>query len=136
MATIREISEFHHEKVEGVSEDSDWMTYDGWRVVTDDEMIRVGIWDGQSCCESFGYFSTDDDPSRFVGADLLRVERVDGDLKTIPDMEYGLDSGGAVFVNFVTDRGNFQLAVYNAHNGYYGHEAVVSSRELTFSAYV
>ena len=33
--------------------------------------------------------------------------------------------GGIQFVDFVTDRGTFQLAVYNSHNGYYGHGILV-----------
>lgn len=30
------------------------------------------------------------------------------------------------FVDFVTSRGTFQLAVYNSHNGYYGHGIIVA----------
>ena len=114
---------------------SAWNKCDGWEVVCDDQTVTVAIGNTQDCCESWGYFNSDDDPSKFVGANLLRVERVAEDLAknlvtTIPDMEYGLDEGGAIFVNVVTDRGTFQLAVYNAHNGYYGHEAVVISRDV------
>jgi len=132
MDTIREITEFRNEKL-GMADD--WQSFDGWRVVTDDQTVVVGISNSQSCCESWGYFNSDDDPQKHVGAELLRVERVSEDetkrlVTTIPDMEYGLDSGGAVFVNIVTDRGTFQLAAYNSHNGYYGHGAVVISRDL------
>jgi len=35
------------------------------------------------------------------------------------------DCGDAVFLNIRTNRGNLQFAVYNAHNGYYGHSAYV-----------
>jgi hypothetical protein len=30
-------------------------------------------------------------------------------------------NGTAYFVNFYTSKGMFQLAVYDSHNGYYGH---------------
>ena len=36
------------------------------------------------------------------------------------------ETGGIQFVTFNTDRGAFQLAVYNAHNGYYGHEILIA----------
>ena len=29
------------------------------------------------------------------------------------------------FINFETDRGVFQLTVYNTHNGYYGHDIFI-----------
>lgn len=130
MSTITEITEFHDEKL---STERDWDTYEGWRVVTDDQIVSVGISNQPNCCEQWGYFSTDDDPGKYVGAELLRVERVDGDLKTIPDLDYGLEAGDAMFVNFVTSRGTFQLGVYNAHNGYYGHSAIVIGRDLSVS---
>lgn len=135
METIQEITEFHDEK--GLQGEA-WQSFDGWNVVTDDQTVVVAISNGQDCCESWGYFNSDDDPQKYVGAKLLRVERVAEDeaqrlVTTIPDMEYGLDEGGAVFVNIVTDRGTFQLAAYNSHNGYYGHEAVVISRDLNLS---
>ena len=131
MSQIIEISEFLNDELE-----SSWNRYEGWRVVTEDDTITVGISNYASCCETWGYFSTDDDPKKFVGADLIEVTRVtDG---TVPRSvtEYGLDSGGAMFVNFKTDRGTFQIAVYNAHNGYYSHEAVVISRDLNLSEYL
>ena len=104
--------------------------YEGWEVVTDDQTVRIGIENEQSCCERWGYTCSEDDPARFVGAELLRVERVDGDTTLIPE---GFYEGGTIFVNIVTDRGKFQLAVYNEHNGYYGHDGVVISRDLNIS---
>lgn len=137
MSTIREITEFENEALTGET----WQHFDGWRIVADDQTVVVGISNSQDCCEEFGYFNSDDDPLKYIGAELLRVERVSEDkserlVTTIPDVEYGLDAGAAVFVNIVTDRGAFQLAAYNAHNGYYGHEAVVISRDLNVSEIV
>jgi hypothetical protein len=34
-------------------------------------------------------------------------------------------------VNIDTDRGQLQFVAYNEHNGYYGHNAVVVSKQLT-----
>ena len=36
----------------------------------------------------------------------------------------------AMFVNFETSNGTFQLTMYNTHNGYYGHSAVLVSKQL------
>ncbi len=130
----------HEAKWGGHDPDGGWETsYEGWEVITDDQTVRVGISNGQDCCEVFGYAVSEDDPAKFVGAELLRIERVTldegmGTFRTrVEGFEYGLEDGGAVFVNVVTDRGNFQITVYNMHNGYYGHEAVVISRDLNIS---
>jgi hypothetical protein len=44
----------------------------------------------------------------------------------VKESGYYEDEGGIQFVDFVTDKGVFQLAVYNAHNGYYGHGILVA----------
>lgn len=100
---------------------------DGYEVKTTDHRYLVLIDNGQSCCESWGYLSTEDNLQEFVGADLLDVELTDTSLKTEPieELEY-IDEGGVQFVTFKTSRGDFQLAVYNGHNGYYGHGIIVA----------
>lgn len=113
--------------------------FSGYEVETDCQKILVLVDQVQSCCESAGYLSTPDDPKEFVGAQLRKVEIVDQALsKEAWDKEhpYGLDRGGVVFVNFETDQGLFQLAVYNSHNGYYGHDARVVSRDLNYEEVV
>jgi hypothetical protein len=112
---------------------------DGYEVKTEKHTIRVLIDNGQSCCESWGYFSSDDDLSGFVGADLRDIELTDKALKveSLPNDVVSYDDktkidiygGGIQFVTFKTDRGDFQLAVYNSHNGYYGHGIIVSVDE-------
>lgn len=76
----------------------------------------LDMWDdGQSCCEH-RYMRTDDDLSEYEGTTLLDFE-----LKTAPDQE---DEYGEVhevqFLDVKTDKGVFQLANHNEHNGYYG----------------
>jgi hypothetical protein len=80
------------------------------------------IWDdGQSCCE-WRYMRTDDTLSEFSGAKLLGLE-----LKDAPDQE---DEYGEVheiqFLDVKTDKGIFQIATHNEHNGYYGGFNVVA----------
>lgn len=102
---------------------------DGYKVETDKHVYYVLIDNGQSCCESWGYISSEDDYSQFINAKLLEVNLTDKALnkKYVEDSEYydGTE-GGIQFVDFVTDRGVFQLAVYNAHNGYYGHGILIA----------
>lgn len=76
---------------------------------------------GQSCCEH-RYMRTDDNLSEYVGAVLLDLE-----LKDAPDMvdEYG--DHEVRFLDVKTDKGVFQLANHNEHNGYYGGFWIVAS---------
>lgn len=97
--------------------------FEGISVTTDKHKFLVGIEMGQSCCENYGYLTSEDIPSEHIGANLLSVEVVDGDLKTF-DIEDSTDMH-AMFVNFKTSVGTYQVVVYNEHNGYYGHEVVI-----------
>jgi hypothetical protein len=101
---------------------------DGYMVETDKHKYYVLIDNGQSCCESWGYLSSEDDLAQFVGANLTEVKLTDKALnqRIVNESEYYEGEGGIQFVDFVTDRGVFQLAVYNSHNGYYGHGILVA----------
>jgi len=101
---------------------------DGYLIETDKHKYHILISNGQSCCESWGYFSSEDDTERFVGRELCEVNLTDVALnkKKVEDSGYYEDNGGIQFVDFVTDKGVLQLAVYNAHNGYYGHGIVIA----------
>lgn len=99
----------------------DW---EGYEVTTNGRMIRVCISNSSSCCESWGHLSSDDDLQQYVGANLRSVTSVDKALNTKTDPG-DIDEGTVYFVNFNTDRGKFQLAVYDAHNGYYGHSVEI-----------
>lgn len=108
-----------------------WSSYDGYQIITDQQTIKIGISDGQSCCESFGCIITNDEIKEFIGAELLGISITDTALnnKKIEELEY-LDCGGAMFVNLETSEGLLQFVAYNSHNGYYGHEAVLVSKQL------
>lgn len=113
MITIKSIKE--------VSDDR----YDGYEIACDDgTTYSFLIHNWQSCCESWGYFSSEDDLQSFAGANLLDIRVTDTALKnTELKMKQGyLTVGDCIFVTVKTDRGDFQLTVYNSHNGYYGHE--------------
>ena len=106
--------------------DSEYDNFKGFIVTTNKRRISIGISKGQSCCEVTGYFMSEDDPKSFVGKRLVKVEVVDTLLNKsqVGQLEY-LDQGGVMFVNFECEDDCLQFVCYNAHNGYYGHEAVV-----------
>lgn len=101
---------------------------DGYRVTTDEHVIHVLISNYQNCCEDWGYMTSDDDLTGYVGARLKRIHLTDTALnkQVVEDTApYGFDEGGIQFVDLVTNRGTLQLAVYNGHNGYYGHSILI-----------
>jgi hypothetical protein len=100
----------------------DW---EGYEVTTNGRTIRVCISNSSCCCELWGHLSSDDDLQQYVGANLRSVTSVDKALNTKTDPG-DIDEGTVYFVNFNTDRGKFQLAVYDAHNGYYGHSVEIT----------
>jgi len=106
-----------------------WHNYDGYSVTTNKQTIKLGIDNGQCCCENWGYFWTNDNVEEFIGAEVLDVKIVDEclDVHQAPEIY----EGGVMFVTIVTDRGDLQFTAYNEHNGYYGHAAIVVSEQLT-----
>lgn len=105
------------------------IAFDGYKIITSEHEYMILIDNGQECCESWGYFSSDDDFKKFIGKELVSIELTDTALnkKKLEEVEpYGLDEGGIQFVDFKMGNGSvLQFAVYNAHNGYYGHSIMV-----------
>lgn len=107
---------------------------DGYKITTNEQEILIVVDNSSSCCEQWGYFSSEDNLKDFVGAEINNINLVDTALnvkameKEIP---YGVDCGDTMFVNIETNKGTLQLAVYNSHNGYYGHTAYLKSKQLT-----
>jgi len=119
------------EQIQSIEEFSDY-DYEGYLVKTNKQAIKVAISSGQSCCENYGYFATNDNLEDFLGATLLEIELVDEELKVnpVPKAPDIYDAGGVVFVNFLPSKGTMQLAVYNSHNSYYGNSIKVESKQL------
>lgn len=105
-----------------------YSSMDGFKVETEEHTFHVLIDNGQSCCESWGYLSSEDDLKYYIGSELTEVKLTDVALNqtVVKESDYYNDGGGIQFVDFVTNNGVFQLAVYNAHNGYYGHGILVA----------
>ena len=105
--------------------------YDGYEVVTTEQRIRFGIENQQSCCESWGYFITNDETADFIDAELLSVSITDTCLnsKKLEEIDAG-EYTNTMFVNLETSAGLLQFVAYNSHNGFYGHDAVLISTQL------
>ena len=110
---------------------------DGFVITTNEQSIKLGIDNGQCCCENWGYFMSEDDTSDFIGAKLIDVKITDTLLKPNDDFDVNdMYEGDVMFVNVETDKGLLQFVAYNEHNGYYGHEACVISKQLNESGYL
>lgn len=98
--------------------------YDGFIItLEDDTQIKMGISNGQSCCEQWGYIISEDSLEQFIGAEYHGVEVVNEKLETVDLGD--IYQGSCMFVNIKTSEGVLQFVAYNEHNGYYGHQAVV-----------
>lgn len=115
------------EEIYDFETESYWCKMDGYKIETEDHIFYVLIDNSQSCCEDWGYFSSEDDYRKFINSDLKEINLTDTSLnkKMLDEKDIYLDEGGIQFVDFVTSEGIFQLAVYNGHNGYYGHDILI-----------
>jgi hypothetical protein len=107
----------------------------GYEIHTNKQVITCFIGNVSGCCENWGFITTEDTIQDFIGAKLLGINLIDMDYKTHPltyDMEYG-DEGGFCFVDILTSKGTLQFALYNLHNGYYGHTVEITSNQLAHS---
>jgi len=103
-----------NKKIAGVdvSDSSLNITFEGGQILS--------VWDGgQSCCES-RYMTCDDDVSSFVGDKLVDMEMMVAD--NVEENGYGCHE--IQFLNVKTNKGVFQVATHNEHNGYYGGFAI------------
>lgn len=104
--------------------------YSGYVItLADGGAVKMGICNSQSCCEQWGYLTSQDDLSEFIGADLRSVSVVDAELQhyDVPEVY----SGSTMFINVDTSAGLLQFVAYNEHNGYYSHEAVLIENDIT-----
>lgn len=99
--------------------------FEGYVITTDKQQIKVMVSGGQCCCEDYGSLASEDDLSDYIGATLIKASVTGTDrVKSDVEFEYGFGEGDIMFVDFETSNGVFQIAVYNHHNGYYGHDGV------------
>ena len=116
------------------SEDEIADGYDGFEIKTNKRTIQLLVDNFQGCCESWGYMCSEDNPQDFVGSELLCIEYLNMDRRKVKVDCGDLDAGRVMFIDLVTTQGTFQVAVYNAHNGFYGHDArFVIDNELVTS---
>jgi hypothetical protein len=117
-----------------VCDDWEWDTYNGYKITTEMHEFYILINNFQYCCESWGYFYLNDDEQKFVGTELREINLTDMALnkRKVEESGYYEDSGGIQFIDFVTNKGILQFAVYNAHNGYYGHDIIFAKDEEIF----
>lgn len=115
------------EKIIGITEGDISSRMAGYIIETNKQKITVAISNNQSCCESWGYLTTNDNLQDFVDAELVNVRITDPDLKSFDVGGNEIYVGEAIFVTFETSNGDFQLVVYNSHNGYYSHRVEITS---------
>jgi hypothetical protein len=129
-------------KIEEYQEGKGWDTASGYAITTNKQVIKLLIDDDQQCCEHFGYFMSEDDFSGFIGAELIDIKITDTELKKGSLKQHDVDfddrwfEGGVLFVDLITSNGTLQFVAYNEHNGYYGHQAKVISKQLKYEEYL
>ncbi|QNO00276.1 hypothetical protein QGX21_gp012 [Pseudomonas phage phiPsa315] len=112
------------EEVTFGKENSSWYAYEGYEITLDNgQKIKMGIDNGQSCCENWGYIISEDNLAQFVGAEYYGIEAVGQALEHVEIKD--VYEGGIMFININTSEGVLQFVAYNEHNGYYSHNAVV-----------
>lgn len=102
-------------------------SFDGWIIKTTKRTIQILVNSDQCCCEDWGSIVSEDNVKYFIGSELLSIESVDKacNSKNMENIE--VYEGSIMFLNVNTDKGLLQFAVYNAHNGYYGHYAFIKT---------
>ena len=117
---IKEIKEIENDK------------YDGYCIILQDKnevkKVEILIENGQSCCENWGYICSEDIFENFIDSRVIEVNTtsVEGEtsIKDYMATEY-IDEDEIMFLTLKTSKGILQFAVYNSHNGYYGHNAII-----------
>ncbi len=129
IVSIKEIQGFEFSGKKSIWDNS----FAGFEVLTDKHSYKVLISNDQSCCENWGYAISEDNPDSFIDSTLQEITLTDTKLRTFAPNELPEDTsyseyynGLIQFVSFTTSNGLFQLAVYNEHNGYYGHTIFVT----------
>ena len=128
---IENIVEVFDHKIEGKS-----YLYEGYRIITSTKIYELLIDNVQSCCEDFGHITSEDNFKDFIGAEIKSIRCIDNadynEIKLLKDAAGNyVDVFDCAFVDIDTDKGKLQFAVYNAHNGYYGHNIILNTIDTT-----
>lgn len=100
--------------------------YTGYKIITDNNTFLILIENNRLCCEDYGYFSSDDNIESYIGKTLINFRVTDTLLNSekfdIEFKEANVELEDIQFIDFIFSDGTIlQFAVYNHHNGYYGH---------------
>ena len=120
---IKEIVFFYDKKIG----DLPYHKYEGYCIKTDKKDFYIAIDNSQKCCEDYGSICSDDNFDYFIGSKILDYRCVDDanydEIKIKKEFdEFYIDVFDCAFIEFKTTKGDLQFAVYNNHNGYYGHD--------------
>lgn len=120
IVSIEEIENFETETEFGYG------LFAGYRITTENFIINCLIDNRQSCCEEWGYLSSADNLSDFIGAEALTIEIIEIDNSIKNDDSYDKEEK----INLETSKGLLQFSVYQKHNGYYTHGTIVQAIEV------
>jgi len=116
---------------EAINSVFDYNLFDGYKIETTLKTFYILISNGQNCCEDWGYLTPNDDLNYFIGKEIDRISLTDmnlsnKELKQLAKRLRWLDEGGVQFLTMHMKDGEvLQFAVYNGHNGYYGHSIII-----------
>ena len=115
---------------EFINKKYDTHTLDGFEIITDKQTIMLGIDNYQDCCESWGYFLSEDNINDFINSNLINIKITDKQLKIIDDFDSTKSyEGDCIFIDIITNKGTLQFVAYNEHDGYYGHSVIIKSNQ-------
>lgn len=121
-------------EVFNIEQANSFWNYDGYFVKTEKDTYYFLIENGQCCCEDWGYISSDEDLTKYIGKELVSIDIVDTGCNKILDIlkENYVEENECMFINLnFGDMSELQLAVYNSHNGYYGHGVLFIKNDKT-----
>jgi hypothetical protein len=106
----------------------------GYTILTNKRSISILIHNHPQCCENWGRLSTEDeDLTKFIGHELVELNITQADTHTtfVKDLaNMKIECGEYEFITLKTDKSVLQFAVYDEHNGEYGHSIYIEVEPL------
>lgn len=106
--------------------------YDGYKIETSKENIYLLISNYSKCCEHYGYICNEDydDLSYYYGSKIVDIDCIEkgtyNPILKLADLEESdIDVLDCAFINIKFEQSTLQFAVYNNHNGWYGHDVKI-----------